>query len=102
MAVATNGITAGSIALDAIEARVIAVDAAQEIADALLDRAAAIETGLTPRQALRLIAAACAGKLSGAATTSVVIRNAVQDSKDRITATVDTNGNRSAVVTDVT
>jgi hypothetical protein len=72
------------------------------VADAHLDRAAAIETGLTPRQALRLISAAEGGKVSGAATTTVVIRNAVADSKPRITATVDANGNRSAVVTDVT
>ncbi len=72
-----------------------------DIADALLDRANAIETGLTPRQAWRLMAAALAGKLSGAATTTVTIRNAVQDSKNRIVATVDADGNRSAVTTDV-
>lgn len=70
-------------------------------ADALLDRADGIETSLTPRGALRLLSAAEAGKLSGAATTTVTIRN-VGDSKDRITATVDANGNRSAVTTDAT
>ncbi len=72
------------------------------IADAHLDRTNGVETGLTVRQAHRLEAAAAAGKLSGAATTSVVIRNAVADSKDRITATVDEDGNRSAVTTDLT
>lgn len=72
------------------------------IADAHLDRADAIETGLTPRQAHRLEAAAAAGKLSGAATTNVLIRNAVADSKNRIDATVDQDGNRTAVTTDVT
>jgi len=71
------------------------------IADAALDRADAIEIGLTLRQALRLTAAALAGKLSGAATTTVTIRNAVADSKPRITATVDVDGNRTAITTDV-
>lgn len=71
-------------------------------AAALMDLANGVETGLTPRQALRLIVAALAGKLSGAATTSVVIRNAVADSKARITATVDADGNRTAITTDVT
>lgn len=72
------------------------------IADAHLDRVDGIEIGLTPRQEQRLSAAAAAGKLSGAATTTVAIRNAVADSKARITATVDADGNRSAVTTDVT
>jgi hypothetical protein len=72
-------------------------------ADALLDRAAGVETGLTPRQALRLATAALAGKISGAGTATVTIRNAVADSKDRITATVDpTTGNRTAITTDLT
>lgn len=74
---------------------------ANQNADALLDRANAIETGVTPRQAMRLELAAAAGKLSGAETDTVVIRNAVADTKDRITATVDENGNRLDVTVDV-
>jgi hypothetical protein len=74
---------------------------ANQNADALLDRTDAIEVGATPRQSLRLMLAALAGKLSGAATNTVTIRNAVADSKNRITATVDANGNRTAVATDV-
>ncbi len=70
-------------------------------AAALLDLADAIETGLTLREALRLIAAALAGKISGAATTTVTIRNAIADSKDRIIATVDSSGDRTAITTDV-
>jgi hypothetical protein len=70
-------------------------------AAALMDLANGIETSITPRQALRLMLAASAGKLSGAATTTIVIRN-VGDSKDRITATVDSSGNRSAVTVDAT
>jgi hypothetical protein len=71
------------------------------VAAALLDLSNGIETSLTPRQALRLILAASAGKLSGAATTTITIRN-VGDSKNRIVATVDSDGNRSAVTTDGT
>jgi len=72
-----------------------------DLAAALLDLADAIETGLTPRGALRLALAALAGKLSGAGGTTVTIRNAVADSKDRIVATVDSLGDRTAIVTDV-
>jgi len=79
-----------------------AVPTAIQNADAHLDRANAIETGLTPRQAQKLTTAALAGKLSGAATATVTIRNAAADSKDRIVATVDANGNRSAITLDVT
>lgn len=61
-----------------------------------------IESALTPRQALRLIAAALAGRISGAGGTTVTIRNAVADSKSRIVATVDSSGNRSAITTDTT
>lgn len=71
-----------------------------DLAVALLDEQA-IETGLTMREALRLLTAASAGKLSGAETTTITIRNTA-DTKDRITATVDTPGNRSAVVYDLT
>lgn len=71
------------------------------IADAYLDRANGIETGYTPRQSDRLILAAATGKLSGAATSTVTIRD-INDTKDRITATVDSNGNRTAVTKDAT
>jgi len=73
-----------------------------DTATALLDLTDAIESGLTPRNALRLISAASAGKISGAATPTVTIRNAVADSKDRVTATVDADGNRTAITTDLT
>ncbi len=69
------------------------------IADALLDRSNGIETSYTLRQALRIVLSALAGKLSGAASTSVTIRD-VGDAKDRITATVDSDGNRTAMTLD--
>ena len=98
-----NVITSSAINADAITATGLAADAANEIADALLNRANAIETGLTPVQAIRLIAAALAGKISGAGTETVTVRNAVADSKDRIVATTpDANGNRTAITVDLT
>jgi hypothetical protein len=60
-----------------------------------------VEGALTHRQVIRLVLAAVAGKLSGAATTTVAIRD-VADAKDRITATVDADGNRTAVTLDAT
>lgn len=71
------------------------------IAAALLDLADAIESGITTRGAIRLMLSSLAGKLSGAATTTITIRN-VGDTKDRVTATVDSDGNRTAITTDVT
>lgn len=65
-------------------------------AAAILDLANGIETGYTVRQTLRLVAAALCGKLSGANTTEVTIRD-ITDAKNRIVATVDADGNRSAV-----
>jgi hypothetical protein len=80
----------------------LSIPSANDNADALLDRADAIETGLTPRGALRLNTAALAGKVSGAGTGTETFRNAVADSKARITSTVDANGNRTAVSADAT
>jgi hypothetical protein len=60
-----------------------------------------VETGLTMLQCLRLIAASTAGKISGADTTTISIRNAVADDMIRITATVDESGNRTAIVYDL-
>ncbi len=57
------------------------------------------EGAYTALNLIRVIAAACGGKASGLATTTAVYR-AADDSKDRITATVDANGNRSAVTLD--
>ena len=69
------------------------------LASSLLDNED-IETGYSMRESLRLILSALVGKLSGAATTEVTIRD-INDTVSRIVATVDTNGNRSAVTKDV-
>jgi hypothetical protein len=67
----------------------------------VLDDPNGVEVGVTMREALRLILAATAGKVSGAAGTSITIRNAVADSKNRIQATVDASGNRTAITYDL-
>lgn len=54
-------------------------------------------TSINARQALALLQAALAGVLSGAAGTSVLL-NGAAGSTHRITATVDADGNRTAVV----
>jgi hypothetical protein len=50
---------------------------------------------------MRLHNSALGGKASGLGTTTAVYRD-LADTKDRITATVDSDGNRTAVTRDVT
>jgi hypothetical protein len=92
--VASGGITCGGAATTIREASGVVIDVI-DVALEILD-GQYIEPGITVRQALRLILAATAGKVSGAATETVAIRNA-GDTRTRITATVDAYGNRSAV-----
>lgn len=56
-----------------------------------------VEAGLNARQALAITAASAAGKLAGAATTTITIAAAGVPATNRITATVDSDGNRTAV-----
>ena len=58
-----------------------------------------IETGWTPRQVLRILAAAMAGKVSGSASNSPTFRS-IDDAKARISATTDADGNRLTVSLD--
>ncbi len=58
-----------------------------------------IEGGKHHSWLMRIFLAALGNKLAGAATTSVTMRD-LADTKDRITATVDTDGNRSSVTLD--
>ena len=67
--------------------------------DTLLDLVDGVESGLTLREALRVVVAANAGKLSGADTLNVKIRD-TNDTKDRIDAVVDEDGNRTSVTLD--
>jgi len=58
---------------------------------------ATIESGINLLEALRYVAAALAGQLSGAATTTITIKAINNSGTTRITATVDANGDRSAI-----
>lgn len=70
------------------------------LSTALLDLADAIEAGLSLRGAIRLALAALAGEVSGAGTGTERFRNAVANSKERLVASVDAQGNRTAIAAD--
>lgn len=55
-----------------------------------------MESTVTARQAMKAILAVLTGKSSGGRTNSITFRD-IADSKNRITATVDAAGNRTAV-----
>jgi hypothetical protein len=59
-----------------------------------------IESGYTAAEILRLLAAVAAGKASGGGTDEIVIRG-LGDDKNRVTLTVDENGNRTAASLDL-
>lgn len=67
--------------------------------DAILDEV--VEGTTTMRELLRLYAAVLLGKASGLASVTAVFRD-LADTKDRVTATVDADGNRTAVTRDAT
>jgi hypothetical protein len=72
----------------------------QATATALLDLAGAVD-GESVRELLRGMAAVLLGKSSGAETNTPTYRD-LTDAKDRVSATVDANRNRTAVVRDLT
>ena len=71
------------------------------IATAVLDLVDGVEPGETPRQTLRLLRAVCVGKSTGFPDGPVAFRDRA-DSKNRVVATVDGQGNRQEVSTDGT
>lgn len=77
-----------------LKAAGLASDAVDEILDEV------VEGTYTVRQLLKLFAAALFGKSSGGGTVTVVFRD-TGDTVNRITATCDTNGNRTAVTLSV-
>jgi hypothetical protein len=77
-----------------LSAFAFAVDLSATAVDNIWDEA--VDGTVTARESVRLANSANGGKLSGAATTSVKIRD-LADTKDRVTATVDASGNRTAV-----
>lgn len=82
-----------------LDIQLAAIPAASEAAT--LDTADGCETGLTQREAGRIILAAAAGLLSGTGTPTMTLTNP-SGSKPRIVATVDGVGNRTAVTVDGT
>lgn len=102
IAIGIGGIASTAFAAGAIDAAALATDAATEIATTnLLDLANGVETGLTVRNALRLIGASASGALSGAGTGTETLTSAQSAAKNRIVATIDASGNRT-IVTDLT
>lgn len=82
-----------------LDAQLDALPTAAENAAAVMG--STIEGTFDLTESARLWNAALAGKASGLATTTATFRD-LADTKDRITATVDADGNRTAVTRDVT
>lgn len=80
-------------------AEAVVIPTANQNADALLDRVNGVETGWTVRQAARIVLSVLSGKASGQATSTAKFRD-MADTKDRIVATVDEDGDRTAVIRD--
>lgn len=89
----------GAMAANTLTAAATAADFGAEIADAVHDEV--VEGTTTLRESVRLANAALGGKASGLDTATAVYRD-IGDTKDRITATVDADGNRTAVSRDLT
>lgn len=91
---AVGSVTAGvTLAADAISAAALSAAAVDEILDEV------VEGTLTLRHILRLLLAEAVGKAAGGGTTAITFRDQA-DTKNRIAATVDASGNRSAVTLD--
>lgn len=100
MAIDSSGrVTLGAAAADSLTAGALATDAVNEIVAAI--GAMTVEGSTTLLQSLRLHNAALGGKANGLATTTANYRD-LGDTKNRIAATVDADGNRSAVTLDLT
>lgn len=92
----TNGESAAALA-----GLVLTSTERNAIAAAHLDLTDGVETGVTVRQSHRLANAANGAKTDGMATSTAHLRD-LADTKNRVTATVDVDGNRTAVTRDLT
>lgn len=107
----TNAVTVGDVTLATIQpnyapakagdAMTLTTGERGSIADAFLDRANGIETGITPRQAIRAMAAMLGGEISGVTaengTVTVTIKAIGNNTVTRITMDTDELGNRSSI-----
>jgi hypothetical protein len=75
---------------------IVQIGAEQHFAENFLVLTDGVESGLTPKQALQGIFSTSCGKLSGAGSGTETFKNKV-DTVNRVVATVDANGNRTAV-----
>lgn len=97
---AATGVTLASAVYASIGAFKADLTSLNDISTA--DIIAAVSDGAYNLQAMmRIMFAALAGKVSGGSTTTISFRDSA-DTKDRIVATVDANGNRSAMTLDGT
>jgi hypothetical protein len=96
-AIAASALTAAKFATDAIDANALAAGAANEVRDAVFARSfSTAYNSHTFDELVKLMAAVLLGKASGLATTSATYRN-LADNANAVVATVDADGNRSAV-----
>jgi len=78
-----------------------AVPTTAQIATEIFDTQT-VESGMTFRGALRLMGAVLMGRRSGTGSGTEVFNAAVTNAKARVTATIDSSGNRTNVTTDQT
>jgi hypothetical protein len=91
----TSAYDAAKTAAQAGDAMTLQVSERNAVAAALLDLANALD-GKTVRQALRIIAAVLAGKVSGAGSGTETFRG-LDDQQNRVVVTADVLGNRTNV-----
>lgn len=93
--IADDAFAAEHFATNSLTADALAADFVDEIVDEEVDNDG---TAISLRGAMKLILSVLTAKASGGGTTTAVFRD-INDSKNRISATVDANGNRTAVGT---
>lgn len=89
----------GAMAANVLTAAAVDASAATSLATALLDLANGVESGVTLRQALRLIAAALAGARSNVGTVSEAYAAVGAPGTPRIVGNLDAAGNGTPTVT---
>ena len=94
----------GDLAVYGAEATVddVAIDCQVIDPSAFMDIPNGVEAGLTVRNALRGLSAMLFGKVTGAQSGTEIFREAVSDTKARVTVFDDTSGNRTNIITDFT
>lgn len=94
-AIGVGGIGATAFAAGAINAAALNADAVDEILDEAIG-----DGSITMRQALKIVVGTLAGKVSGAGSATITIRN-LADTTDLVVASVDGAGNRTLTTVNV-